>query len=211
MHSPVSVVTRMRRDEARALIDRFVLEDVVVHATDYDPQKRHEYYLRKRELKGRDKAAAPPISGASRPAFKFSTPVVGKGVIVKNDAHARQQAISVRVGQLKERLGQLKDRLEQLRKEARKKDEGKSSGEKKPSSDTKSSGSTKDQKPLTEAQKREKAKAERDRYKKENPQGKKDASLPKTEKELLAEIQKVESKIRAIIAEARKQQNKTDS
>jgi vacuolar-type H+-ATPase subunit I/STV1 len=192
-----------RRDEAQTLITRLIFDDELVHATDYDPVKRREYYLKMRELKGRDKAATPATGGGDRPKFKFSAPVHNRGVVVKNDAHARQQAISVKVGQLKERLGKLKEKLESLREKAKKKDEEKASGGKKTSSTD-----SKDQKPLTAAEKRKKAADERKRYEKEKKPADK---LPETEAELLAEIRKVESRIRAIIAEARKQSNQTDS
>lgn len=191
-----------RKDEAQALINRLISGDELVHATDYDPVKRREYYLKMRELKGRDRSAARD-SGGSRPIARFSAPSSARGVVKVNDAHARQQAISVRVGQLKERLGKLKEQLESLREKARKKNKDEGSGDKKATS-----SDSKDDKPLTSAEKRKKAKDAQERYEKEKkPKDK----LPETEEELLAEIRKVESRIRAIIAEARKQSNQTDS
>ena len=181
-----------RREEAQVLIhDLF-------HAVpgEYDPQKRREYYLRTRELKGRQ-AASPDSGGSRRPLAKFSTPVHNKGVVTVNDAHARQQVISAKVAKLRDRLGKLQARLEEIRKKAQEKDKAKASGDKKKSS----SG---DSKPLTEAEKQKKAKAERERYKKEDKKNPSDSSVSDmTEEEVLAEIRKVKVRLKAIIADAR--------
>ena len=184
-----------RRDEARVLIhDLF-------HAVpgEYDPQKRREYYLRTRELKGRP-AGSPSSGGSGRPVATFSRPVQRQGVVTVNDAHARQQAIGAKLTKLRDRLGKLQARLEEIHKKAQEKDKEKASGDKKKSS----SGDSKDAKPLTEAEKQKKAKDARERYKKEEKKNPSDSSVSDmTEEEVLAEIRKVKTRLKAIISDGR--------
>jgi hypothetical protein len=164
----------MRSAEAKDLIRD------LIHEGDYDPAKRREYYLRVRALKGRQP---------------------GKGVVTKNDAHARQVEVKAKVAKLKARLGELKKKLEDLRVKAKDKDAKDKGTDKSTSGDKSSSTDSKDQKPLTAAQKREKADKAKKKYDEEHPKE------PTTEKELLVEISKVEQKIKAIIAEARNKHN----
>ena len=186
----------MRRDQARSLIRE------LAHATDYNPEERRAYYLRTRELKGRKAGTKSPESESS-PRLKFSAPtsVKTRTVVTKNDAAGRQASIQQRVAKLTQRLDELKKKLESVREKARKKDDAKSSDKK-----ASSTSDSKDQKPLTAAEKREKAKKEKERYDKEEKN-----KQPETEEEILTEIRKVESNIRAVLSAARNKPNQTDS
>ena len=185
----------MRRDEARSLIRE------LAHATDYNPEERRAYYLRTRKLKGREGGAKSPANGSSRLKFSTPTSVKTRTVVTKNDAAGRQASIQQRVAKLTQRLDELKKKLESVREKARKKDDAKSSDKK-----SSSTSDSKDQKPLTSAEKRKKAEREKDRYDKEEKN-----KQPETEEEILTEIRKVESNIRAVLSAARNKPNQTDS
>lgn len=185
----------MRSDQAKDLIRD------LAHGRDYSPEERRAYYLRTRELKGRQPKKGSFVS-APRQTLRFTTPSTSKTqtVVTKNDASARQAAIKQKVGLLKKRLDILNKKLAEAREKARKKND--TNGSK--SSETKSSSNSdsKDQKPLTAAEKRDKAKKEKERYNKEEK-----VKEPETEEEILAEIRKVESNIRAVLSAARKKPN----
>jgi hypothetical protein len=185
----------MRSDQAKDLIRD------LTHGGDYSPEERRAYYLRTRKLKGRQPGKG-SSGGAPKQTLRFSTPTASKTrtVVTKNDASARQAAIVQKVGLLKKRLDILNKKLVEAREKASKKNDKKGAKSSDPKSSSKSD--SKDQKPLSAADKREKAKKEKERYEKEEK-----VKEPETEEEILAEIQKVESNIRAVLSAARKKPN----
>jgi len=180
---------------------------LLVHASSYDPAKAHEYYMRNRKLKGRLKKAEetssprPPSGG--RPATGGSG-----GKPNRADTKSRQAELRAEKERLEARLDRLRDVLSELVDAAKKR-----SGVKDPKKDDKSddtSSTSKDKKgkdskkeKLTESEKREKNKKAQEEYEKEHP-----TSLSTDVKELHAQIEDIQGKIKKALADARERRNK---
>lgn len=163
-------------------VDDVIDELVLQHA--YDPQKRHEYYLRTRQLKGRQKGQQDQTSGRTSSA-RVST--------IKK--HHQQPDMQTSVEALRRRLESLKRVLAELVKKAKARSgvETKSSSSSSKSSSSKSGGGSKsDRKPLTAKQKeeaRKRSKDWRDKHKQTKSPTNEIASLKKQIKEIEAKIQ----------------------
>ncbi len=101
----------------------------MVPDTTYDPQKAHEYYMRTRQLKGRQPASIKP---ATSPAKSKGTSSVNK--VTVSVSAKRQQEVNSRVASLQKRLGELESLLQDLLSKAKKKDSGQSTAKQKQSS-----------------------------------------------------------------------------
>jgi len=166
---------------------------ILAHADpNYDPQKRREYYLRNRQLKGRP-------SGSGRPA---TTPRSQPETNLSTEKERRQ-----RVEALEKKLARLKEIYQELLAQSRgragidipgKASEKKSSGTKGGSSSTKTTA-----KERREAAERSKEWREKNEKKKTQPE--------KSVEEKLASLRNAIVKIRAEIAAARKKQARRDA
>lgn len=113
------------------------IKELLIHAEEpYNSQQAHEYYLRNRELKGRQPAAQKPIpisrnKNAPPAAVKTGKKVVKGGKAPVLISVKRQQAVDGRVSGLQERLAKLETRLTELLDKAKKKEEKKNEPEKK--------------------------------------------------------------------------------
>ena len=173
-------------------------DSALLHGGTYDPVKAREYYLRTRHLKGRRRAQARPPGPGRRPAVAQVKP--------KQSSAARRAAIEAEKAHLEKRLKRLKEVLREL-VDAAKKRSGVDESKDTPKDKADRNAQRKKNRPLTAAQKRKKAKADKERYDKEH----KDS--PKSEiQQLRQQIQDIEERIRAAMAEAgKKRPNKTAS
>lgn len=172
-----------------------VEEFILKHADlPYDPAKAHEYYLRTRKLKGRQRALMVPNKG--RVAAKTILPKK-----VKTTAQ-RQKEVEARVKALEVRLNKLRAVLKELLNKA----EGRTvlgANNKPPTKSTSSAGSKK----LTSAQKQEAAKKSKEYYekhKKEVSLAEKEKKLEQSIKEVKVKIEKARKDLKASIERARK-------
>lgn len=165
--------------------DKFWQDQGLKHALPYDPQKAHEYYLRNRELKGRQAGAVAPKAGSSTSAAPGKksgaqlavAQVIGKGKppMSNQAAQAQVAAIQQRIGALKKVLSSLLVEQKQSDKAAEKKAESKSSGS--------SGGSSGPKRVLTSRQEADAKKRSKDFYdKNKKPAVKKPVDLSVDEK-----------------------------
>ena len=94
-----------------ALLHRQVLSSGI-DATPYDPAKAHDYYMRTRQLKGRQATAAKPAIGKTKVSSIAKVGLKSK-TVVKNNASVRP---AMTVEQVKARVTALQTRLTALRK-----------------------------------------------------------------------------------------------
>lgn len=89
----------------------------------YDPQKAHDYYLRTRELKGRQPAVkeAPKYQTKTNPTSTFKRQTTPQNLVTVK----RQQLVNSRVAGLQKRLGQLQDLLKNRLDRAAKREKNK--------------------------------------------------------------------------------------
>lgn len=159
----------------------------------YDPVKARAYYLRTRQLKGRQPGKG-ESSGGRRPAGRPAQTSKGRSPAAARQARAEQKAA------LERRLDRLQEVLRSL-VDAAKKRSGVEDKTKKDKTSTAKESSKKEKtedKKLTAAQKREKAKADKERYEKEHQ------SVSSEISELQDKIKSVQDDIREALAEARK-------
>lgn len=183
------------------------------HATgQYNPAKAREYYLRTRELKGRQigRAEPAPLVRQKLADTKTLTPREKKApVSSRKSSVQKKEETKAKVARLEKKLDQLKDLLKRLVAEAKERSGVETKKETKTSSSSNSktaNSSTTDSKP-TAAQKADKAKKAKAEYKKENPTSKKDEAGD-LEKEIAAVREKI-AKAKADIKEAIAKQRKS--
>lgn len=162
-------------------------EPLIMHARVYDRQKAHEYYMRRRHLKGRQKGSGQQPSG--RQAGVHHTP--------KKSAKQLRKEADARVAALEKRLDRLREVLRELVKQAK----AKSGVETKSTTPTKkaaaSGGGSKKTEHLTAKQKKDAAERSAE-YRKNHPEKK---APEKDVKELRSDIEEVQAKIKKIRAE----------
>ena len=181
------------------------MNEVRHYVAGYDPQKAREYYLRTRELKGRQ-AGSKDTSAGSRPAPKvnlMSTPTGAKTSSApkpKSSALEKRKATEKRIEEMKGRLEKLRKLLRELVKQA----QARSGADPKDSKTKAAAGSHK----LTAKERKEAAKRQEE-YRKKNPEKKE--TLTEQEKRLAKQIEDVNAKIadarndlKSAIAKARK-------
>lgn len=142
----------------------------------YDPLKAHEYYLKRRQLKGR------------KPGSSFQKSKVIKKAPAKSAVQRRKEA-QARVAALTARLNRLQQVLALLVKQA------KARSGVKPAKLTPAKNSNDKSSKLTAQQKAKAAKQKKDYYEKH-----KDQSLSQQAKELQAKIRLIEARIKAMRA-----------
>ena len=156
----------------------------VIH--DYDPVKRHEYYLRTRDLRGRTKALVPAA------VRKTIAPV--KKAPVKKSRAQRQKEMEIRIQKLEAKLKQAQLVLKALTEAAQKRaGVEKNAVEKYQDKKTSRSDPTAKYQRLTPAQKAAKAKAS-EKYYNEN----KDKILEDRVHELTNKIKAVQERIKRL-------------
>jgi len=166
-------------------------DPVLIHGRAYDPAKAHEYYLRNRKLKGRNKGSTDSSSpGGSRPR---ASSTAGRR---QSSKHARLEAEKAA---LENRLERLRDVLAQLVEAAKKRSGVETKPTKKNSPDKKSSQkeSKKDSK-LSVSEKKEKAEKAREEYQKEHGM-----STSQEVQQLQGQIADIRAQIQAAIQDAR--------
>ena len=159
-------------------------EILLMHGeTPYDPAKAHEYYLRTRELKGRQKGAEQETSGRSG----------GKVIPLSSKAPPKKKTAlksEARAAELQKRLTRLRKVLAELVKQAK----GRSGVSSKDKKDSGGSGKSGGASKLSATEKREAAKRSKEYYKKHKD------DAPDV-KELKAKIEEVKKKIKEMRAE----------
>ena len=177
-------------------------DSALFHASNYDPAKAREYYLRTRKLKGRRKgtSSAGPVS---------KSPAAARSNAVKRPAKTNQHAAArKRRRELKAKKEALEKRLERLTealREAVKKAKGKNESQKKKQApETRKdkadrNANKKGKKPETAAQKKERAKKAKEEYEKKNP-----GSLSDDIEVLREQIADVREKLAKAVAESNK-------
>lgn len=163
------------------------LGDTLQH--EYDPAKAREYYLRTRELKGRQPGIGPEPTSNRGPAAIRPT-VVRKPVAKRPSTAAKQRAATkARIASLKVKLEKLRGLLKKLQDEANKR-----SGVDPKANDKKSGAATgsKSNNKLTAAQRRDAAKRSKENYEKNKE---KKTTLTSEEKALQEKVKDVEQKI----------------
>lgn len=189
--------------------------DDVIHSAVYDPAKRHQQYLRTRQLKGRRNGVGPPKAGLGSRIVDANAP--GSTVHVSKarmDAAARQAASNARqIAQIKGRLNTLRAHLKELL--AKQKASSSSSSKSSTSSSSKTDEGTKGtSKPKTAAQKAaakkslakaQQARAQQQKAEPDQKETKTPVSLTEQIATTRAVISQVETKLRTAIEQARTQ------
>lgn len=196
-------------EETLLLTGKQAVEDVLRHATVYDPQKAREYYLRTRHLKGRRPAASQATN--SRAEFeKHATGNEGKYARPKSNAEmraSRRRQLEAEKAKLERRIEELKNALESLVRQAKRRAGISASEDAQKDSDPKEQAdrNTRDKKdkPLTEKQKADKRKASKEQYEKE-----KGMTLSREVEALRDQAIDIRAKLEAAIADAQKHQSK---
>lgn len=137
--------------------------NVVRHNDDYDPEKRREYYLRTRELKGRDPAQQNPENRSKSSGSSTPPPAP------KQTPKAIPLPTQKRVDNLKGSLAVLKEKLQSLLDKAKKdqekkKEKSEGTSEKSEGSSKKSNSSEGSKRELSEDQKVKARKRSKDWY-----------------------------------------------
>lgn len=183
----------------------------------YDPVKAHEYYLRKRKLKGRQPVSATitsPGRGKRRPT---STLVAQPGTPNRSKTKSRRAELLAQREALNKRLDRLREVLDGLMEDAVKKAKNRSGGDPNESStdsekdkapETKvdkadRNDAEKAEKPLTSKQKSDKAKQAKEAYEKEHPN-----SLSQDVEILREQVKDIQAQIEKAVADARERRNK---
>lgn len=168
---------------------------ILQHNDDYDPVARREYYLRTRELKGRQSGGSETISGgigkAASTIAKGSTsqPTVSSPPKVNVAAQVTEQ----RVNELKGRMEKLKAKLNELLKEAEEKEAKKAE-----KAEKKESEGTSEKKESSEKQTSEEKRKARERSKdwyEENKELKGESEKKEKKPDLETQIKEVRQKI----------------
>jgi len=195
-------------EEALISAGKELVENVLAHATVYDPQKAREYYLRTRQLKGRRPAASQATIG--RAASSHDTGNEGKNARPKSNAEmraSRRRQLEAEKAKLERRIEELKNALESLVRQAKRRAGISASEDKQKDSDPKEQAdrNTRDKKdkPLTEKQKADKRKASKEQYEKE-----KGMTLSREVEALRDQAKDIRAKLEVAIADAQKHQKK---
>lgn len=179
-------------------------DSALFHAKAYDPVKAHEYYLRRRKLKGRtpgsNAAASPKRTGTS-----LETTIGGKPN--RANTKSRQAQLRAQKEALEKRLDRLREVLEEL-VEAAKKRSGAKDPPKDAAPETKvdkadRNAAEKKDKPLTAKQKSDKAKQAKEAYEKEHPN-----TLSQDVDILKEQVQDIQAKIAKALTDARERSSK---
>jgi hypothetical protein len=171
----------------------------------YDPQKRREYYLRTRELKGRSPAVSPPLSpsrnggvvGPSKSAPSSPKKALAKVPAKIDPGAAKREANQAKVDALKKRLETLRKVLKDLVDKAQVRAGLPTDAEQaaKKEAAAKAVGSKKAAKPLTAKQKADARKRSAEWYAKN-----KTKTMSEAAKGLQEQIEDVNAKIKAMRA-----------
>lgn len=146
------------------------LEQELMHASVYDPVKAHQYYLRRRQLKGRRPGAGDDISSRSGGrGDQGGTGGTSNSVLRKS----REQHLDAQIEELRGKVDRLRELIRARVDKAKERAGVDTSKEDKKTSTTKEKDSSKKEKdskdkPLTEKQKADKRKASKEQYEKEN-------------------------------------------
>lgn len=187
-----------------------MIEDVeLFHAGVYDPQKAHEYYLRKRKLKGRPRAM--PKTSTPKVARTAATVAVrAGGKPNRADTKSRHEQLLAQQAHLKARLEHLRTVLQDLVDAAQKRAGGdpnkhdqKGKAPETPKDKAARNADQKKQKPLTAKQKTDKAQAAKKAYEKEHPN-----SLSQDVDILREQVKDIHTKIEKALQDARARRNK---
>lgn len=179
----------------------------------YDPVKAHEYYLRKRKLKGRkrgvtraefEKAATGNEGTYDRPGPKAN----------RTDTDSRRAELKAQKEALNKRLDRLRDVLAELVEAAKKRsggDPNESRDEKGKAPETKvdkadRNKAEKKSKPETPSEKKERAKKAKEAYEKENPN-----TLSQDVDILKSQVEDIQEKIQKALATAKDRRTKAGS
>lgn len=208
------------RTQAAAWLDALFKTDELRH--EYDPVKAHEYYLRTRELKGRQ-----PGQSQEPESVRVANQAAERERQVEAERQKRREALKARLEELEVRLEQLKAAVKRARLAAMRRagvseetlnrmisQEVKSPGstkggtslpegkEDKSSKDGSSDSDDSDRKPKTAEQKRKDAKAAKERYEEEkakNPDPDEQlAALQEKVDEANQRIEKMQKRVEAI-------------
>lgn len=88
----------------------------------YDPVKAHEYYIRTRQLKGRNKGRKNPLIGdSSSPTYTVTLPSGETAVLTKQQLVEQKAYIAQRVSETKAKLSELNSTLRKAMSEAKRK------------------------------------------------------------------------------------------
>ena len=183
------------------------IEDFLKHEEPYNSQAAHEYYLRNRELKGRQPAAPDEVSRYRSPAVTKGATAKPKGKVVpvkgkakgvsgaKAITKVRQAAVNGRVASLQKRLAELETLLSELLSEAGKKAA-------KDASKSDQTAKQKDAAAKSSKEYAEKNKEEIAEKAKEKREADPDANL--NIEEVRAKIAKIKDQLKTAIGDARK-------
>lgn len=170
-------------------------DSALLHGKPYDPRQAHEYYLRRRQLKGRKK-------GSGEEPLQGRAPGGHPGGGSKASGHSAE--MQAQKAALEKRLDRLKDVLAKL-VDAAKRRSGVDVKEKTSKASKAKDDKPTKEKPKTAAEKREAAKKAREDYKKEHQ------SPSKELQDLRTQIADIQKQIKAALEEARKKAAKTQS
>lgn len=93
---------------------------ILAHADrPYDAAKAHEYYMRRRQLLGRNPAAQTTPKGRPSAGANFGAPKPKKKTQADKTAHQRQKEIEAKIGLMKVRLAKLQKVLDDLTKKVK--------------------------------------------------------------------------------------------
>jgi uncharacterized protein (DUF342 family) len=174
-------------DEQLMEIGRRAAEDTLEHF--YDPVKAHEYYVRRRQLKGRRPA------GSKQPAASRRS---SKGAPATGMRPSRRKKLEAQKAALEHRLEVLKRSLDLLVEQAKKRSGVKTPDKKDVSKASKEKKGTPDKK-LTAKQKADKRKASKEQYEKENK-----TTLAGSVQDLQDQVKDMRAKLQEAIEEARR-------
>lgn len=181
-----------------------MIDDSALFHGNYDPVKAHEYYLKRRQLKGRPQGT----QKTSSPRPPTGRPAGGKPN--RSDTKSRQEELKRQREALKARLDHLQKVLADLVSAAKKRSGVKEPHKNAKAADTPSSkkGGGKDGKSekLTASERSKKNQKARDEYEKEHP-----TSLSTDIKELHAQIEDIQAKIKKALADAKERSSKAGS
>jgi hypothetical protein len=181
-------------------------DSALLHEAEYDPAKAHEYYLRVRKLKGRQKKSDDD-QGKDSSGSKATSKVQSKKK--PQNASERRKDTDAKVAALKSRLLELQGKLSQLISKSKGKSSSKatggSSGSKteKAKVTAKRNASEKSRKPLTAKQKREQSARSKEYYEKNK-------KTPRAQEiaKVRAQIKAIRAQLKAALAEAQQKASK---
>jgi hypothetical protein len=183
-------------------------DSALLHRADYDPQKAHEYYLRNRKLKGRQRGPGEPLRATQAVARRPSGGHNG-GKPNRADTKSRQAELRAQKEHLEKRLERLREELKKLvdaakaRSGVKKKEHEKDKAPETPKDKADRNKDQKKDKPLSPAEKHKKAQKAKEAYEKEHPN-----SLSEDVEILQLQIKDIHAKIEKALADARERRKK---